>query len=230
MITEIPSPSCVGSTSPFAEAIAFARTRFDHTLSATTNFKRADRPVRVVGVGFFDFFHGQMGVAPNEIELHPVLDIIFNPGPNPLSLNLALNRQTVKPGDLVEVSISKTNTAADTTIDLYFVVVIPASAGPGLGCPKGDALAFLASLPATVVITCASAPPQTFPALARSVTIPAGTRSLTTNFVSLTWPAGAPAGTYTFAVAATPAGALADGTLDPGDLLTIALDSLSASP
>jgi hypothetical protein len=28
---------------------------------------------RVTGVAFFDFFHGQTGVAPNAIELHPVL-------------------------------------------------------------------------------------------------------------------------------------------------------------
>jgi hypothetical protein len=27
----------------------------------------------VVGVAFFDFNHGQTGVAPNAIELHPVL-------------------------------------------------------------------------------------------------------------------------------------------------------------
>jgi hypothetical protein len=29
---------------------------------------------RVVGVAFFDFKHGQTGVAPNAIELHPILD------------------------------------------------------------------------------------------------------------------------------------------------------------
>jgi len=28
---------------------------------------------RVVGVGFWDFKHGQTGVAPNAIELHPIL-------------------------------------------------------------------------------------------------------------------------------------------------------------
>jgi hypothetical protein len=28
---------------------------------------------RVVGVAFFDFKHGQTGVAPNGIELHPIL-------------------------------------------------------------------------------------------------------------------------------------------------------------
>jgi hypothetical protein len=31
----------------------------------------------VTGVGFFDRIHGQTGVAPNGIELHPVLDIQF---------------------------------------------------------------------------------------------------------------------------------------------------------
>jgi hypothetical protein len=31
--------------------------------------------VEISGVGFFDFEHGQNGVAPNAIELHPVLAI-----------------------------------------------------------------------------------------------------------------------------------------------------------
>ncbi len=34
----------------------------------------------VTGVGFFDFLHGQSGVAPNGIELHAVLDIQFGTG------------------------------------------------------------------------------------------------------------------------------------------------------
>ena len=29
----------------------------------------------ITGVGFFDFLHGQTGVAPNAIELHPVLAV-----------------------------------------------------------------------------------------------------------------------------------------------------------
>jgi hypothetical protein len=32
-------------------------------------------PVHVTGIGFFDFIHGQTGVAPNGVELHPVLSI-----------------------------------------------------------------------------------------------------------------------------------------------------------
>jgi hypothetical protein len=35
---------------------------------------RICRRARVTGVAFFDYLHGQTGVAPNGIELHPVLD------------------------------------------------------------------------------------------------------------------------------------------------------------
>jgi hypothetical protein len=38
------------------------------------NCERRRRSPRVVGVAFFDFQHGQTGVAPNAIELHPILD------------------------------------------------------------------------------------------------------------------------------------------------------------
>jgi Big-like domain-containing protein len=80
MITEIPSPTCVGSGSPFFSAIQNSRAKFDAQFTATTSFQTVNIPVQIVGVGMFDFLHGQTGVAPNGIELHPVLDIIFNPG------------------------------------------------------------------------------------------------------------------------------------------------------
>lgn len=77
MITEIPSPACVGAGSPFASAIATARSKFDAQLKATSFAQTTSIPVQIKGVGFFDSLHGQTGVAPNGIELHPVLDIIF---------------------------------------------------------------------------------------------------------------------------------------------------------
>jgi hypothetical protein len=79
MIAEIPDPACVGSGSPFTSGIQVARTEFDNKYSATTSFKTANIPVCLKGIGFFDFQHGQTGVAPNAIELHPVLDVKFNP-------------------------------------------------------------------------------------------------------------------------------------------------------
>lgn len=50
------------------------------------------------------------------------------------------------------------------------------------------------------------------------------------SFFTFTWPVGAPVGTYTFGMVATPPGAFADGTVNPSDLLTVGVDSLSVSP
>ena len=79
MIAEIPDPACVGAGSPFASDIQSARAQFDAQYTATTSFQTANIPVQLIGVGMFDFLHGQTGVAPNGIELHPVLGIVFNP-------------------------------------------------------------------------------------------------------------------------------------------------------
>ncbi len=79
LIAEIPSPSCVGGGSPFGPGIQNARNQFDARLTATGSFQTANIPVQIKGVGMFDFLHGQTGVAPNGIEIHAVLDIIFNP-------------------------------------------------------------------------------------------------------------------------------------------------------
>jgi hypothetical protein len=77
MVTEIPCPCCVAGGSPFTAGIANARQEFDAHLTATTFFQSVTIPVQITGVGFFDFIHGQTGVAPNGIELHPILDIKF---------------------------------------------------------------------------------------------------------------------------------------------------------
>lgn len=88
MIAEIPDPACVGASSPLLSEIQRARSEFDAVFTATTSFQTANVPVTVTGIGFFDFLHGQTGVAPNGIELHAVLDIQFNTGtPTPTPTN-----------------------------------------------------------------------------------------------------------------------------------------------
>ena len=77
MIAEIPDPACVGAGSPLLTSIEKARSEFDAKYVATGTFKTVNVPVTVTGVGFFDFKHGQTGVAPNGIELHAVLGILF---------------------------------------------------------------------------------------------------------------------------------------------------------
>jgi hypothetical protein len=77
MIIELPASNCVGAGSPFGTGISRARSQFDARFTATTSFKTTSTAITIKGVGFWDYIHGQTGVAPNGIEVHPVLDITF---------------------------------------------------------------------------------------------------------------------------------------------------------
>jgi hypothetical protein len=73
MIAETPSSLCTkGATTKRRKQMAAARGR-----------ARVCARARVVGVAFFDYKHGQTGVAPNAIELHPVLGFACLSGPKP---------------------------------------------------------------------------------------------------------------------------------------------------
>jgi hypothetical protein len=63
MIAEAPNPGCT------AGASAVRRSQ----MSAARSQIRLCAKAQVAGVAFFDFKHGQHGVAPNAIELHPIL-------------------------------------------------------------------------------------------------------------------------------------------------------------
>jgi hypothetical protein len=64
MITESPAPGCTsGATAYRRRQMATARAAVRMCPGLAT----------VTGVAFFDFFHGQTGVAPNAVELHPIL-------------------------------------------------------------------------------------------------------------------------------------------------------------
>lgn len=78
MIAEIPCAPCVPTTSRWKSAITNTRTVFAHTYSATTSWKYVKRSVTVRGLAMFDPLHGQTGVAPNGIELHPVIALAFH--------------------------------------------------------------------------------------------------------------------------------------------------------
>jgi hypothetical protein len=78
MIVEFPHPDCAVGSRILAEinAARAACRALMHT-PPTTRFVHLRKPirVRVTGVVFFDRLHGQTGVAPNGVELHPVLSI-----------------------------------------------------------------------------------------------------------------------------------------------------------
>jgi hypothetical protein len=63
MIAEAPTATCNTA------ATAYRRNQMAQERATVTVCTKAE----ITGVGFFDFFHHQTGVAPNEIELHPIL-------------------------------------------------------------------------------------------------------------------------------------------------------------
>jgi hypothetical protein len=75
MIAEFPLASCTARATPRA------RLRMRNARNAlvaacgrpSSSFRRLSGTATISGVGFFDQIHGQTGVAPNGIELHPVV-------------------------------------------------------------------------------------------------------------------------------------------------------------
>ena len=76
MIAEIPYPACA-STSVWKCFISRARSELDAMYTVTSSPQYPSATITLRGVGFFDYPHSQNGVAPNAIELHPVLQICF---------------------------------------------------------------------------------------------------------------------------------------------------------
>jgi hypothetical protein len=63
MIAEAPTAACNTGATPYR------RNQMEHARATV----RICNSAQLTGVAFFDFFHHQTGVAPNEIELHPLL-------------------------------------------------------------------------------------------------------------------------------------------------------------
>jgi hypothetical protein len=89
MIVEIPYPAqCVDSSSPWACYISNARSTVDAKFTPSGHNPNIQYAT-VVGIGFFDDEHLSCsslcptGMAPNGIELHPVLGICFGKGCTP---------------------------------------------------------------------------------------------------------------------------------------------------
>jgi hypothetical protein len=75
MIVEFPAAGCVGANPP-VKARQLMRNARAALIRAcgnpnTERFTLLSGTAVINGIGFFDFKHGQKGVAPNAIELHP---------------------------------------------------------------------------------------------------------------------------------------------------------------
>jgi len=74
IVVEVADPSCAGAVqSPFVSMLSQAKIQFG-SLGPIVG-----KRVRVRGVGFYDFAHGQTGRSQSCIELHPVLSMMLEP-------------------------------------------------------------------------------------------------------------------------------------------------------
>ena len=76
MIAEFPASVCTHGALPGTRTkMQKARVALIHACGfpPNTQYHRVAGTATIDGVGFFDVIHGQAGVAPNGIELHPVL-------------------------------------------------------------------------------------------------------------------------------------------------------------
>jgi hypothetical protein len=82
MIVEFPAPWCeqrAGAAPALAARTTAARTAFlkacgqPKIIGGRSYYKQVFGTASITGVAFFDRIHGQLGVAPNGIELHPAI-------------------------------------------------------------------------------------------------------------------------------------------------------------
>ena len=156
----------------------------------------------------------------------------FEPNPINVSLGLSLSRHAVPPGDTVQVSVTQANSGGATSLELYFIVLVPPALSATLGCPDGDAVVFLADGFSKILTPCINtAAPESLVPVYRDVAVPAAMPATTTpTFYAFNWPADIPGGVYTFAIFTAPVGTYANGTLSISTITAFASDSVQASP
>jgi hypothetical protein len=82
MIIESPCRDCAQNSIVHDEIATVRQTvEAQFPTAASGGVENTSVPVTVTGVAFFDRLHGQDGVAPNGIELHPILSFVFGGAP-----------------------------------------------------------------------------------------------------------------------------------------------------
>jgi hypothetical protein len=102
MIVEFPDIACEGpNRSAQRDTMDAARAALVAACGSpnTSSFKNLTGTATLTGVGFFDIIHGQTGVAPNGIELHPVLSFSGSPD----SASVGARRERVEAAQVCRV-------------------------------------------------------------------------------------------------------------------------------
>jgi hypothetical protein len=76
MVGEVPNPVCaVAASSTHVDEYIAARNWVNMNIGILPNSGVNLPPLKVTGVAFVDVPHGQTGAAPNQMEIHPILNI-----------------------------------------------------------------------------------------------------------------------------------------------------------
>jgi len=110
LIGEIPDPVCTSvAVSSYASLFQACR-NFINANIASGNVSNVNIPsVTVTGVAFVDPPHGQTGAAPNNLELHPIIDIHFASTSGNTVAAFGISNSSICKGQSVSLSDYSTN-------------------------------------------------------------------------------------------------------------------------
>jgi hypothetical protein len=133
--------------------------------------------------------------------------------PDAPTLSLAVNQSVLRTGDTLQITLGMRNGETPVAADEYF----------GILHPDGTTVTFLTSLtPPSGSTTNLAADARTFPPLTAALVLDAGTNLTLPNFFTFTLTGAEAPGAYVVFAALVRPGHLADGRVDPGDLLALA--------
>jgi len=150
-----------------------------------------------------------------------------------VAVNLTVGSAGLKSGGKSSLSAVVNNPGAPVRADIYLGILLPPAAGPGLGCPRGDAVAFATGGSSGFTVRCASASPATFPRFAAGYAVPGGAPVNLPDFFALDWPSSSSGAHVVFMSLAARLAApnsLADGSLDAGDVIATDSKTVTISP
>jgi hypothetical protein len=127
--------------------------------------------------------------------------------PAKLTLALDINQQTFDLGEGFRVDVTLTNSGPVAVVDVYSGSILPPAAGPALGCPDGDAVAYLVDALAGLdgfVFRCLSEGPSRDVSLYSGVSVGLPILRIP-DFFGFNWPDTTP-GNYTSFMFLTQAG------------------------
>jgi hypothetical protein len=134
---------------------------------------------------------------------------------------LTLNQTTFRPGETLRLGLRLANLGPAVTADFY----------TGLLLPDGVTLVFFTDLPSlTGVPTRLDADPRTFPPLLVNLPFAQGLDLTFADVATYPFTGGEIPGNYAVFALLTPPGAFADGRIDAGDLLSLAVQPYTVSP